>query len=77
MDPKVLYKIHIHIFDPISTRDKNHLTYNHSQNIWDKLDVQVLFFRSFLLVPTKFSFREEDQTLGNNSLKFWDCPDIS
>ena len=32
--------------------------------------VQVLFFRKFLLLLTKFSFWEEDRGLGNNSVKF-------
>ena len=32
--------------------------------------VQFLFFKNFLLVLTKFSFRDEDLALGNNSMKF-------
>ena len=39
--------------------------------------VQFLFFGSFLLVLTKFSFWEEDWALGYNSMKIWDFPDIS
>ena len=39
--------------------------------------VQFVFFSSFLLVLTKFSFWEEDWALGYNSMKFWDFPDIS
>ena len=39
--------------------------------------VQFLFFSSFLLVLTKFSFWEEDWALGYNSMIFWDFPDIS
>ena len=38
--------------------------------------VQFLFLKRLLLVLTKFSFREEDWALGNNSIKFWDFPDI-
>ena len=34
------------------------------------------FFKRFLLVLTKFSFRQKDRALGNNSMKFWDFPDI-
>ena len=33
-----------------------------------------MFFRRFLLVMTKFSFRYEGCTLGINSMKFWVCP---
>ena len=33
------------------------------------------FFRRFLLTLTKF--RKGDWALGNNSIKFWDFPDIS
>ena len=33
-------------------------------------------FEQFLLVLTKLSFWEEDWTLGYNSLKIWDLPDI-
>ena len=39
--------------------------------------VQFLFFSSFLLVSTKFSFWEEYWALGNNSIKFRNFPDIS
>ena len=39
--------------------------------------VQFLFFKRFLLVLTKLSFREKDEALRNNSMKFWDFPDIS
>ena len=39
--------------------------------------VQFLFFRSFLLVLTKFLLWEEDQPLGDNSMKFEDCPGFS
>ena len=63
------------------------LVYNHSQNIWDKVQfscdmvhygkVEFLFFRRFLLVLTKFSFCMEELALGNNSMKFWDFPDMS
>ena len=35
------------------------------------------FFRRFLLVLLKFTFREQDQALGNNSMKFWCFHDIS
>ena len=38
--------------------------------------VQFLLFRSFLLVLTKFSFREEYQALSCNSMKRWDFPGI-
>ena len=58
--------------------------FNHSQNIWDKLYFsceiahcvfQFLFFRRFLQVLKKVSFREE-WGLGNNSIKFWNLPDF-
>ena len=39
--------------------------------------VQFLFSRSFLLVPTKFSFWEQDWALAYNFMKFWDFSDIS
>ena len=39
--------------------------------------VQFLFFSSFLLVLTKYSFWEEDWALGYNSMKFGDFSDIS
>ena len=45
--------------------------------VWNRWRVNFLFFREFLLVLTKLSFREEDWALGNNSMKFWDLPDIS
>ena len=38
--------------------------------------VQFLLFSSFLLILTKFSFWEEDRTLGYNSMKVSDFPDI-
>ena len=38
--------------------------------------VQFLFFSSFLLVSTKFSFWEKDWALGYNSMKFLDL-DVS
>ena len=60
--------------------------YNHLQNIWDKLyfsfeivhygKSSISIFRRFLLKLTKFSFEEEEQTLGNNSMKFWGFLDI-
>ena len=60
--------------------------YNHSQNIWDKLyfsfeivhygKSSISIFSRFLLKLTKFSFQEEEQTLGNNSMKFWGFRDI-
>ena len=59
--------------------------YNHSQNIWDKLKwnsalwemfnfsifqlFQLFQMFQFLLVLTKFSFREEDWALHNSSMK--------
>ena len=39
--------------------------------------VQFLFFSSFLIVLTKFSFWEEDWALGYNSMELCDFPDIS
>ena len=39
--------------------------------------VQFLYFRSFLLVLTKFLFWKEDWALGYNSMKFLDFSDIS
>ena len=39
--------------------------------------VQFLFFRRFLLGLTKCSFLEEGWALDNNSMKFWDFPDIT
>ena len=39
--------------------------------------VQFLFFSSFLLILTKFSFWEKNLALGYNSTKFKDFPDIS
>ena len=53
------------------TNSSFHVKYHTTGN------VQFLFFRRFLLVQTKFSFREEDSALGNNSMKFRDFPDIS
>ena len=35
-----------------------------------------LFFRSFLLILTKFLFWQEDWALGYHSMKFWDFPEI-
>ena len=35
-----------------------------------------LSFRRFLLALTKLSFQVEHWALGNNSMKFWDFPDI-
>ena len=37
---------------------------------------QFLSFSNFLLVLTKFLFWEEDWTLGYNSMKFRDFPDL-
>ena len=34
--------------------------------------VQFLFFRSFSLASTKFSFWEDDRALGYNFMNFWD-----
>ena len=39
--------------------------------------VQILSFKVFLLVITKFSFWQEDWALVYHSMKFWDFPDIS
>ena len=39
--------------------------------------LQFLFFKIFLLVLTKFSFREEDLAPGDYLMKFRDFPDIS
>ena len=36
-----------------------------------------LLFKSFLLVPTKLSFWQEDWALGYDSMKFRHFPDIS
>ena len=36
-----------------------------------------LFLKRSSLVLKKFPFREEEWALGNNSMKFWDFPDIS
>ena len=40
-------------------------------------EVQFQLLNSFLLVLTKFSFWEEDWTLGYNSMKIWDLLNIS
>ena len=37
----------------------------------------VLFFKTFLLVLTKFPFLQEKLTLGYHSMKFRHFPDIS
>ena len=42
----------------------------------DVLKVQFLFFSSFLLILTKFSFWEEGWTLRCNSMKYQNFPDI-
>ena len=39
--------------------------------------VQFLFFKSLMLVLTKFSFWEEEWALGYSSMEFWDFPNIS
>ena len=39
--------------------------------------LQFVFFSSFLLVFTNFSFWEWDWALAYNYMKFWDFPDIS
>ena len=39
--------------------------------------VQIIFFRSFLLVLKKKLFWEYGLALGYNSMKFWDFPNIS
>ena len=45
-------------------------------NLWRNHN-HSLFFRRFLLGLTTFSILGEDWALGNNSIKFWDFPDIS
>ena len=61
---------------------------NDSKNIWDKLlflyeiityyeKSSISVFQEYLLVLTKFLFQEEEWTLSNNSIKFWNFPNIS
>ena len=47
------------------------------KDLMTSLKVKYLFFRRLLLILSKFWFPEEDQALGNNSMKFWDFLDIS
>ena len=63
-----LQKIDVKIFD---TNSSSHVKRRTTGK------VKFLFFSRFLIVLTRFPFREGDQTLGNNSMKFWDFPDIS
>ena len=51
------------------------LVFKWDSALWEKFDF--CFFRRFLLVLPTFSSWEEDWALRNNSMKFWDFPDIS
>ena len=53
-------------YTPISLRET--LVFLRNSAIQEKFSFS--FFRIFLLVLTKFSFSEEDWTLGYNSMKF-------
>lgn len=72
------FSIGLHVLEQSTTMDKIFETISsfHVKQC-TSAKVQFLIFRKSLLVLTKFSLREEEYPLRNNSMKFRSFPDIS